>query len=71
MTDSAPRVVVTVSAAGTVTARTEGMYGEKCLDYIEVLENLLEARTVESSYTEDHSRTTSEIHGENLDVDRA
>lgn len=71
MTDSGPRVVVTVGADGVVTARTEGVYGQRCLDYIEVLENLLEARAVESSYTEDYSRTNSEIRRENLDVDLA
>jgi DUF2997 family protein len=66
---SAARIVVTVSPAGVVSAHTEGVYGERCLDYIEVLENLLEARTVESSYTADHARVEEPSHVEHVERD--
>jgi hypothetical protein len=39
---------------GTIDAKTLGIKGEKCTDYIQVLERLMEARTVESAYTEEY-----------------
>ena len=51
-----PRIIVTVSSDGQVSAVTEGLLGEACLDYIAVLEDLLAARTVDSTYTADYTR---------------
>ncbi|WP_426506286.1 DUF2997 domain-containing protein [Dactylosporangium sp. McL0621] len=45
------RIVVTVAEDGTVSAETLGITGSKCLDYVEVLEDLLGAQTVHSEYT--------------------
>jgi hypothetical protein len=56
-----PRIVVTVSGDGTVSAETQGLTGAACLDYITVLEELLGARTVRSAYTEDHHRATADV----------
>ncbi len=50
-----PRIVVTVSADGQISAETEGLLGDACLDYIAVLEDLLAARTVDSTYTADYT----------------
>ncbi len=49
---------VRVTADGTVTAETHNVTGEACLGYIDLLENLLEATTVDSAYTADYSRAT-------------
>ena len=67
------RIVVTIDATGAVAAHTEGVYGDRCLDYIDVLEDLLAARTVQSSYTADHTRDLAEASAgqEDHDVDRA
>lgn len=65
------RIVVTVSPDGTVSAETLGILGEECLDYVALLEDLLDARTVESAYTADRHRTAVEVRQENHDVDRA
>jgi hypothetical protein len=66
------RIVVTVTAAGIVTAHTEGVLGERCLDYIPELERLLEAQTVDSAYTADYTRSATEIRTEQRahDVER-
>jgi hypothetical protein len=50
-------IEVTVGPDGVVSARTHGVLGERCLDYIAVLEDLLEARTASSEYTDDYTRT--------------
>ncbi|RWZ49729.1 DUF2997 domain-containing protein [Labedella phragmitis] len=52
------RLVVQVRADGTVHAETFGMQGPECLDYIAVLENMLEAETTESAFTEDYYRSS-------------
>ncbi|MER7008745.1 DUF2997 domain-containing protein [Dactylosporangium sp. NPDC000555] len=55
------RIVVTVAADGTVSAETLGVKGSKCLDYIAVLEDLLEAQTVNSEYTSDYTAATNTV----------
>lgn len=50
------QLIVQVHKDGTVNAETIGMFGDECLDYISVLEDLLEAETVQSSFTEDYKR---------------
>jgi hypothetical protein len=50
---------VTVGADGVVTAETRNVTGAACLDYVAVLEDLLSAATVDSSYTADYTRTTT------------
>jgi hypothetical protein len=67
------RIVVTVAPDGTVTAETRGVVGEECLDYVAVLEDLLDARVVESAYTADFHRTTTYLAQQQdlRDVDRA
>ncbi|NLT55707.1 MAG: DUF2997 domain-containing protein [Actinomycetales bacterium] len=55
-TESARRIVIRVAVDGSVTAETSGILGERCLDYLPVLEDLLEARTVSSVYTADRDR---------------
>jgi hypothetical protein len=39
---------------GKIDAKTLGIKGEKCTEYINTLEGLLKARVVESSYTEEY-----------------
>ena len=72
MPDNARRIVVTVAPDGTVSAETRGIVGAECLDYIAVLEELLDGRMVESAYTADHDRATTYAseRQELRDVDR-
>jgi hypothetical protein len=67
------RIIVTVAADGQINAVTEGVLGEGCLDYIAVLEDLLAARTVDSTYTADYTRVRAEVHAVETqpDVERA
>jgi Protein of unknown function (DUF2997) len=65
------QLIVTVRPDGAVSAETRNIFGTDCLDYITVLEDLLEAETVSSSYTEDYSRTavtaSEYVHHETAD----
>lgn len=56
---SSTQIVVRVAADGSITAQTRGVTGTACLDYIAVLEDMLEATTTDSAYTEDYQRTTT------------
>ncbi|RAK28363.1 Protein of unknown function (DUF2997) [Actinoplanes lutulentus] len=59
------RIVVNVRPDGTVSAETQGITGVDCLEYIEMLEKLLLAKTVESHYTSDfHQTEESDYHSQ-------
>ena len=45
---------------GKIDAKTLGLKGESCTGYIKILETLLQARTVESSYTEEYDQTETQ-----------
>ncbi len=62
---ASPRVILTVQPDGTVQAKTEGVTGPECLDYIEVLEDLLAANTVTSEFTADYHRGVTPAHNYN------
>ncbi len=51
---------VRVGVDGVVTAETRKVAGAACLDYIAVLEDLLEATTTDSAYTADYTRTATQ-----------
>jgi|GEM_PF-845442 len=43
-----------ITASGEIKAKTIGMNDEECLDYVEILEKLLDAETVDSEFTEEY-----------------
>jgi len=45
---------VRIHPDGKIDAKTLGITGSECTNYITALEQLLDARTVESSYTEEY-----------------
>jgi hypothetical protein len=68
-----PRIVVTVNPDGTVTAETLDILGADCLDWIAVLEDLVDGRVADSTYTTDYTREqqTAWQQQVNRDVDPA
>lgn len=53
------RLVVLLGADGRVRAHTEGMLGTKCLSAVPLLEDLLDAVIIDSSYTSDFHALTA------------
>ena len=45
MTGGREQIIVRVAPDGTISAETTGIKGAKCLDYINLLEDLLDAQT--------------------------
>jgi hypothetical protein len=55
------RIVVRVSADGAVLAETQGIVGNRCLDYIDLLEDLLDASTQQSAFSADYDRQAHDV----------
>jgi len=51
---------VRIHADGKIDAKTLGIKGSGCTNYIEIFERLLDARTVESSYTEEYYQKSTQ-----------
>lgn len=58
------QVVVTIAPDGSVVAMTRNIKGTGCLEYISVLEDMLEAQTTNSSYTAEYDEATETNHHE-------
>ena len=48
------RIAVTINRDGSIKAETLGIKGKTCLDYVPVLEELLDAETLQSAFTADY-----------------
>jgi hypothetical protein len=57
------QVVVRIASDGAIHAETKGLKGAKCLDAIRLLEDLLEAQTVTSSFTSEYEEVPAGTHG--------
>jgi len=58
------RLVLRIAPDGAVHAETQGIKGEACLDYIEILEDLLDAETINSDLTAEYTETSTKIEHE-------
>lgn len=64
------QIIVRIGPDGAVQAETKGIKGPRCLDSVELLENLLEARTISSAFTpEYHEQTTQDATYAEIEVD--
>ncbi len=48
------RIRIEIFSDGTIQAETQGIKGKKCLDYIKILDEILEAETVDSQHTPEY-----------------
>jgi hypothetical protein len=48
------RIAITINRDGSIKAETIGIKGKTCLEYVPLLEDLLDAETVESAFTADY-----------------
>lgn len=51
------RIQIQIFPDGCIQAKTQGIKGRKCTEYIGVLEEILEAETVDSEYTAEYYAT--------------
>ena len=50
----AKRIQIQIFPDGRVQAETQGIKGKKCTEYITILEEMLEAETIDSDYTSEY-----------------
>ena len=60
---AAGRIAVTINRDGSIKAETLGIKGKTCLDYVPLLEELLDAETVQSEFTADYQAVDEQLHG--------
>lgn len=51
------RIQIQIFPDGSIQAEVQGIKGKKCTDYIKILEEILEAKTVDSAYTPEFYET--------------
>lgn len=64
MTKPREQIVVTITPDGAVVAETRNIKGAGCLDYISLLEDILEAETASSHFTPEYTQTIHSITDE-------
>jgi hypothetical protein len=55
------RIAVTINRDGTIKAETLGIKGKTCLDYVPLLEDLLDAQTLQSAFTADYHAVDQQL----------
>lgn len=56
------RIKIEINSDGKITAETLGIKGKDCLPYIKLLEQLLDAETVDSAYTNEYFESELQSH---------
>jgi hypothetical protein len=51
------KIIIKITEDGKIFAETLGMKGKQCLEYIQILEELLDAETIDSEYTHEYFET--------------
>ena len=64
------RIVVTINRDGSIKAETLGIKGKTCLDYVPLLEELLEAETVQSEFTAEYQAAEQHVTRTNTETVR-
>ena len=54
------QIIVTIAADGKIEAETVGIKGSRCLDFVEILENLMDATSSESKFTSEYHELAQE-----------
>lgn len=52
-------ILLTIGADGSIQAETKGIKGEKCLQSISALEDMLDSVTLDSKYTQEFYESTT------------
>lgn len=55
---------IQIFSDGRIQAEVKGVKGKACTDYIKILEELLDAETVDSQYTDEYYQTQQILYDE-------
>ncbi|CAL2085413.1 DUF2997 domain-containing protein [Tenacibaculum sp. 190524A05c] len=59
------KIIIEITNSGAVKAKVEGVKGKRCLEYISVLEDLIEGETLEHELTHEFHENEIEVNKEN------
>ncbi|MFK2825998.1 DUF2997 domain-containing protein [Bacillus sp. B190/17] len=59
------KITIKITEDGNIFAKTKGIKGKDCLQYIELLEELLDAESIDSNYTEEYYETNMQTIRQN------
>lgn len=59
------QIIIRLNEDGNIFAETTGMKGKECLQYIELLEELLDAESIDSDYTNEYYETEIQALSQN------
>jgi CRISPR/Cas system CSM-associated protein Csm2 small subunit len=62
------KIQIRITEDGMFYAETLGIKGKECLQYIELLEELLDAESVDSEYTEEYFETEIQTYNQQNQV---
>ncbi len=57
----AKKLIISIDKNGFVNAEVSGVRGGKCLDYISLLEDILEGNVVSREYTHEYHQQETEV----------
>lgn len=60
------RLLIKINKDGSINAKTQGIKGAKCMEYIKIIEDLLDAETVDSEYTKEFFESDLEHNNNQL-----
>ena len=56
------KLIISIDKNGLVTAEVSGAKGQKCLDYIALLEDIIEGKAVSQEYTQEYYEQQIELY---------
>ncbi|HZH60282.1 MAG TPA: DUF2997 domain-containing protein [Metabacillus sp.] len=59
------KIKIKLNEDGNIFAETIGMKGKECLQYIELLEELLDAESIDSNFTDEYYETEIQTISQN------
>jgi hypothetical protein len=66
MTQASEQIIVTIAPDGAIVAETRGIKGPSCLEYINLLEDLLDAETASSAFTPEYAEIEQNTASEEI-----
>ncbi|MFC0187119.1 DUF2997 domain-containing protein [Fictibacillus aquaticus] len=60
------RIKIEIGPDGKIKAETLGLKGKECLEFLEKLENMLDAETVDSAFTDEYYETSQLVDKQSI-----
>lgn len=55
------QLILTIKKDGSISAKTKGIKGKKCEDYIKIIEDLTDSKAINIEYTQEYYENEEEL----------